>query len=634
MYNSVAQSTLDSLKAIEIENEGFENKLIIYHEIIRNSINDEDSTIKYSKQLLELSTGKSLEFLCKANSYLGQAYMAKGEYQTALRYLLGALKVSQNVPRNNRAVLYGILGGLYNKLNEPGKMRTSYLSAIEEYRKGMQHSDSLGMATILINMAESYFDQGINDSSLFYYDKARVLCESLGLDQFQKIIDGYVGLVYADLNEYDKAEPRLLVAIEAVRNFGDVLSLTTYLNQLGKVYLETNRTQEAQNRLEQSLEIAMENGLKEQIRDASRLLSDVYMHTHEFEKSLTYYKQYETYKDSIENVATVKAMADMRTEYEVGQKQAELDLMTAQHRIERIVMIGISILALVLVILAMIIYKYYRSKARVNAILETQKELLENQKQELEALNETKDKFFSIVSHDLRGPVSSFFGISRMIKYLVKSKETNQLLEIADDIDQSVERLSNLLDNLLSWATQQRGHIPYVPEKISAKSLADDLVKTLANMAKGKSINLQANVDEEIELWADRNTSMTIIRNLVNNSLKFTPEGGQVTISAEKEDDQAVIKVRDTGVGIPAEKLENIFTLQDKKSTYGTSGEKGLGLGLQLVHEFVLLNQGEISVTSEEGKGTTFTVKLPVFVEDAPSVLRTSPLIKERTVKS
>ena len=108
---------------------------------------------------------------------------------------------------------------------------------------------------------------------------------------------------------------------------------------------------------------------------------------------------------------------------------------------------------------------------------------------------------------------------------------------------------------------------------------------------------------------------MTILRNLVNNALKFTPEGGQVTISAERDKQMVKIRVSDTGVGIPKEKMDSLFRLQDKKSTYGTSGEKGLGLGLQLVHEFIEMNGGSIEVESETGKGTTFVVSLPLFVE-------------------
>ncbi|MEP0937532.1 MAG: HAMP domain-containing sensor histidine kinase, partial [Cyclobacteriaceae bacterium] len=192
-------------------------------------------------------------------------------------------------------------------------------------------------------------------------------------------------------------------------------------------------------------------------------------------------------------------------------------------------------------------------------------------------------------------------------------KETDQLLEIADDIDQSVERLSSLLDNLLSWAIQQQGEFPYNPEKVNVKDLAEEITGTFDNMAQGKKINLQYEVDADLALYADKKMAQTIIRNLVNNALKFTPENGSVIISGEVAHDQVHIQIKDTGVGMPEDKLSSLFQLQDKKSTYGTSGEKGLGLGLQLVYEFIERNNGSVEVESREGEGTTFHIKLPQF---------------------
>ncbi|MEQ9023456.1 MAG: HAMP domain-containing sensor histidine kinase, partial [Pseudomonadales bacterium] len=206
--------------------------------------------------------------------------------------------------------------------------------------------------------------------------------------------------------------------------------------------------------------------------------------------------------------------------------------------------------------------------------------------------------FFSIISHDLRSPVAGFNGISQMIKMMVQTKQTDQLLEMTEHIDSSVDQLSKLLDNLLNWAMQQQGHVPNVPEKLSLKEMSEDLVKTLSTMAQGKSIELDADVPENLELWCDKNTTMTILRNLVSNALKFTPEGGKVGIRADEDGEMAKIEIYDTGVGMPQDKLKKLFQLQDKKSTYGTSGEKGLGLGLQLVHEFMEMNNGKIEVTS------------------------------------
>ena len=591
---------LDSLKSLSFERMTVDQKLDTYNSIIRESINDEDSTIKYAELMLEVADkDKHTLFYCRALSYLGQSHLARGEYQEALSFMLAIMNYYEDLPARTRAFTSAIVGKLYNRLGEVESMRLNYINSVNAYSEGTTTVDSIGASIELNNMADGFLEHQYLDSAIKYYEKAQFFAELLGLDVFVKMIEGSEGIVYSKLGNYDEAIPRLEAAIDATEGTRQTISLIAYKQELGAIFLKQGKFLEAENHLLESLELSEDNGLKEHIRDVSELLSLLYEKKGLYEASLGYYRQFQIYKDSIENIESVKNMANMRKEYEVGQKQAELDLVNAERDKERLITIGISLLAAVLLILGLVILKYYRQKEKTN--------------KELERLNQTKDKFFSIISHDLRGPVSSFFGISRMIKSLVNRQQTEQLLAIADDIDESVDRLSALLDNLLNWAMQQQGHFPNVPEKVDLNEVAEDLIRTLDTMAKGKQIDLQGQIEQPIHLWVDKNTTMTILRNLVNNALKFTSDGGSVTIAASKNADQAVIEVIDSGVGISQEKLKNLFQLQDKKSTYGTSGEKGLGLGLQLVYEFVEMNGGKIEVSSQELVGTTFTVILPLY---------------------
>jgi len=250
--------------------------------------------------------------------------------------------------------------------------------------------------------------------------------------------------------------------------------------------------------------------------------------------------------------------------------------------------------------------------------IERQKEEIELKNIELVKLNEEivaqrdlKDRFFSIISHDLRGPVSSFQGISSIIRLYIKENRFDDLKHMSEEIDKSVYQLSTLLDNLLNWASQQQSQIPYNPEKIHVIKMVNNLFETFRSTAISKKISLNNKVDQNSEVWADYNTATTIFRNLINNALKFTPEGGSVDLGCSGNGNCNEIIVRDSGVGIPSEKLKDLFKLKDKMTTYGTKGEKGVGLGLQLVYEFTKLNKGELNVSSEEGKGTTFMVSLP-----------------------
>ena len=249
--------------------------------------------------------------------------------------------------------------------------------------------------------------------------------------------------------------------------------------------------------------------------------------------------------------------------------------------------------------------------ASKNEEIRKQKEEIEKQRDEIKAQRDLRDRFFSIISHDLRGPISSFQGLSSIIRMYLKKGKLDQIEGLIEDVDVASNNLSNLLDNLLNWASQQRSQIPYNPERLKVKELVGSLCDNLGSSAVAKGIDLRAKIDDNLHLFGDRNTVATILRNLTNNALKFTAEGGQITITATESIDSTVISIQDNGVGMPEEKLKTLFRLQDKKSTYGTSGEKGVGLGLQLVEEFVKLNKGSIEVLSEEGKGTLFKVFLP-----------------------
>ncbi|MEM6831907.1 MAG: tetratricopeptide repeat-containing sensor histidine kinase, partial [Bacteroidota bacterium] len=420
-------------------------------------------------------------------------------------------------------------------------------------------------------------------------------------------IMGNRALVYWKTDNRSKAKKDLLQAIEMLEPLGDRFGMSDYYNQLGNIYYEESLFDQAIEYTMKGLEMSKSVGLKEQVRDAAKLLYQAYQKKGVYDKALNYQTQYYAYKDSIQNLETTQKLANLRTEYEVGQKQTEVDLLLEQKRSNQIIMITGGIILLVVICLVIVIYRYSKAKSRLN-------KQLEEQKNSLLVLNQTKDKFFSIISHDLRGPVNSLSGLLNVTRHFVTNGKENQLLDMVDKMDYSIDRLVKLLDNLLNWALQQRGHFPYFPEKITLKFVLMEVIDMFKDMAVSKNISLSCEMDESIELYTDKNATSTILRNLISNAIKFTPDGGKVAIHSQTDaaNNVALITVKDDGVGIPKEKLENLFKLNEKISTRGTSGERGVGLGLQLVVEFVELNKGKIDVDSETDKGTTFTVSLPL----------------------
>ena len=233
--------------------------------------------------------------------------------------------------------------------------------------------------------------------------------------------------------------------------------------------------------------------------------------------------------------------------------------------------------------------------------------------QELQKLNAEKDKFFSIIAHDLRSPFSGFLGLTDL---MVENTEIFSQAELADfsrSLNESAKHLSQLLENLLEWSQMQKGSINYAPNELSLSAIVSENMEQINQRAIQKGITIRSEVPENQKVFADERMINTILRNLLSNAVKFTRSGGEVTIGSKViNDDRIEISVQDTGIGIPDVNVAKLFKLDEKVSTIGTDNESSTGLGLLLCKEFVEKHAGKIWVESELGKGSTFSFSLPL----------------------
>jgi signal transduction histidine kinase len=252
-------------------------------------------------------------------------------------------------------------------------------------------------------------------------------------------------------------------------------------------------------------------------------------------------------------------------------------------------------------------------KRRVKTHIELKQsiDLIKKQNEELRKLNETKDRIFSIISHDLRGPVGSFYSV---LDYLKASPETNASVreQMMGLLHQSAANTFNLLENLLSWSKSQLQSLKARPELIDVHNIILECINLMATAALHKNITIQYTNNKSCIAFADGNMISTVIRNLLTNAVKFTPTKGLIIIKLKTYPNFVEIEVVDNGVGIPPENLNKLFKTIEHFTTHGTNSEKGSGLGLLLCKEFVEQNGGTIQVSSELGKGTTFSFKLPL----------------------
>ncbi len=247
-----------------------------------------------------------------------------------------------------------------------------------------------------------------------------------------------------------------------------------------------------------------------------------------------------------------------------------------------------------------------------DAIVHYNKQLEEAQ-DELKVLNANKDKFFSIVAHDLRGPFSGFMGLSELLTEDFDQLEKEEIMQIGDSLNKAAKRLFSLIENLLEWSRAQMGRIEYIPSNVDLYDAVEKIIQIFKDTADNKNIEMLNNIEKDTYVFADNDMLSTILRNLSSNALKFTPRGGSINYSTGKNDNSFIeISISDSGVGMSEEVIDKIFRIDTKHSTPGTEKEQGTGLGLLLCKEFVEKNGGKISVESKINEGTTFTFTLPV----------------------
>ncbi len=237
--------------------------------------------------------------------------------------------------------------------------------------------------------------------------------------------------------------------------------------------------------------------------------------------------------------------------------------------------------------------------------------IIDNRNKELKALNNTKDKLFSIISHDLRGPVGNIKSVLEMLNKKENLKgEDKALLELATKASFSAYVL---VENLLSWAQVQTGQLAFYPRNANINALITVITELLQLTAKNKNINITFEPKEPLIAYIDEQMFNTVIRNLISNAIKFTEENGRIEIKTKYiNNDLIEIAVIDNGIGISEEDISKIFSPEEHFSNYGTKKEKGTGLGLELCQGFINKNGGELSIESEVGKGSTFSFTVPV----------------------
>ncbi|MBE61634.1 MAG: hypothetical protein CMB89_04685 [Flammeovirgaceae bacterium] len=363
-------------------------------------------------------------------------------------------------------------------------------------------------------------------------------------------------------------------------------------------------------------------------RNLYQELVKLYEATGDVSKAYTSYKKHVAALDSIKNSEDLATIKELNEKYESEKKANEIltlqkdkELSQVSLEKERTQKLFFIIATVLFVLLSSgLVFGYFQLR-KSNKQIEKRNEMitkinkaLNKSQDDLIASNKTKDKFFALIAHDLRGPVTSMQGIGRMLSFYQKRGDENRISELIDQVDQSATSVNHLLDNLLKWALSQTEGLNYRPSVVQLDRLIGEVKEIFNEALKAKEISLNVDKSGEFLVEADYNMISTVLRNLLSNAIKFSPMGGQVSLNIFNENDVVKIEVIDSGLGIPDDTVHKLFSNQTVSSTRGTQDEKGTGLGLLLCREFVIKHGSDLDISSSV-TGTRISFELTMATE-------------------
>ena len=468
------------------------------------------------------------------------------------------------------------------------------------------------------NTAEAYIRLGCimpdYEKRFQYFDEAEKVLPDIENEKIRKskkwLLYEFISIAWLDVKDYEKAEPPARVALEIAKELNNLEAISVMHEFLSKIEFRHYKNYEkAADYSQKQLDYEKSISRYYYVVPTAMFLKEIHTDWGQPEKALEYADTAMLYMDSLYWANRKNDAEDIEKAYELERRFAEINRLENERRTRTFLGIGGTVFFL---LLAGFFFWQRQLKTRH---LEIQKQLtsqLQTQKEELAALNSTKDRFFAIIAHDMRNAVYNFRGVTDKIAFFIERKQPERIQKFGGQIDSAVGNLTNLMNNLLEWALVQRNAIPYKPENLEVRPTVEHVIKILKNSAKQKGIDLRNETIEKSFVFADKNAVLTVIRNLVSNAIKFTAESGKVSVNAISEGDFIKIEIEDTGVGMSQKQLDSLFQIDKKMTQKGTAGEKGSGFGLVLVKELIELNKGKILAESTEGAGTKIFFTLPL----------------------
>jgi signal transduction histidine kinase len=561
---------------------------------------------------------------------MGSISQRTGDYKRSVENFLESLKIYRDLNDSIRiSRVLNNLGLLYTDMMEY-EQSLDYLVQSLEIRNVLGQKDLIILS--LMNIGNVYKGMQNSPIALDYYQQAIRLTDANTSKYTKALLLHNMGIVYQTSRQFEYAKQYYGHAVEIEEEIGEQDLYLSSMQGLGTMMIMQSENEKGLNYILKANNLAKEQGDLYKRKSLSKTLIWAYIILKDYKTSINYYDDYIAVNDSLMGLEKMKLVTQIEQKYEAEKRERQIAYLEKEKEIQDLEFIKqqneakqkrlqlnslIVIVILAVLVLILLARDNKKRKTRNRLLIRQNKKIIDQRteivrrNQELVDSNQTKDKLLQIIAHDLRSPLVSIDSLTQLIPHWVEEQDYESLQKLSKTMEVSITNVLSLIDNLLNWALSQQGSFPYNPENFEVVSTLKDAINIYYPIADLKHINLKFKMSRESLVSADKNMFLTIIRNLLNNAIKFTPENGSVEVGVDYNDQFAKVWVEDSGVGIPDDKKEEIFKLASG-STRGTKGEVGKGLGLFFCKEFISINKGDVYIESAPEKGTKITFTLPL----------------------
>ncbi len=560
-----------------------------------------------------------------ASSYnnIGALYWKWGNYTGALEYFEKSFQLSKEADYTSTKVIAEMNIGLINIDLGGLKFARNYINnAIKEAGSdGLEEAKANGYyyLAILYNKAGSY------DSSIIMIDRSINYFNKVNNNNALSTLYTLEAKDYLLKKNLTRTEYAVLHALKEAQTANNKTLAASAYQVIGEMNLVKKDYYNALQNTFKSLKINIEKHRLENIVEDNKLLSDIYINMGNYKAAAECLQKYALSKDSLFNQKLAGNIANWRVRYQTANQENKILKLNKENslRLAEILKqkalrnLFIIITVLVLILLAVVYYFFSKNKKMSTVINNTNIKLdevnkkLEEQNKQLLNSNRTKDKLFSIIAHDLKGPFNGLLGLTGILSKEAGSMNEEKIIETTKLINRSSKRLFKLTKNLLDWSRIQIDSINASPELLNVKNIFEEIKESVKDSLEEKQISLTTTAKSSLSVYCDPQMLDTVLRNLVNNAIKFTNKEGKINLAAETGESGIKFRVIDNGIGIEAENLKLIFSENEFLSTKGTEGEHGTGLGIKICKELLQKCNSELKGQSTPGRGTEFSFVLP-----------------------